>query len=332
MDDFINECGNTISKVQELLSNNTEWIQRYADYAGLLKARMEKIENDKNNFNEWKPLYLYMNVKEAKSSGKFTLRYLGQDVAMLKVDKDNKVMISTKDGKFEEINKKYFDCEFKLGTNSKKYIEWRSKEAEEFRKHFFDNPKRNDSFGKNHEHRLESLLLTEFSKKDRKDKKICNIQPVKLAGIARFQMPTPLSGCKIKNIKYSGARGGGIDIISRTGKGAATKLCIMEVKDENKSKEPPAKVIQQGLAYATFIRGLLKSKNSGDEWWKIFGFNGKCPDKLELNVACVMPLATNNDTSFAGKIIKIDQDSFHLHYIYFQEKDNEIINIESSLK
>ena len=103
----------------------------------------------------------------------------------------------------------------------------------------------------------------------------------------------------------------------------------------NESKEPPAKVIQQGLAYATFIRELLRSKrgddNIGEEWWKIFGFNGKCPDKLELNVACVMPSTKNNDTSFAGNIIKNDQDSFHLHHIYFQEKDNKIINIKSSL-
>ncbi|MCX5905301.1 MAG: hypothetical protein NTV89_17940, partial [Proteobacteria bacterium] len=125
--------------------------------------------------------------------------------------------------------------------------------------------------------------------------------------------------------------GGGIDIISRIGTGRATKLCIMEVKDENHSKEPPTKVIQQGLAYATFIRELLRS-NSGEEWWKIFGFNGKCPYKPELYVTCVMPSTVNNDKSFAGNIIKNDQDSFHLHYIYFREENNKLRDIETSLE
>ena len=127
-----------------------------------------------------------------------------------------------------------------------------------------------------------------FSKKRGIDKILCNIQPVKLAGIARFQMPTPLSAAKIKEVKFIGPAGGGIDIISRIGAGSATKLCIMELKDENKPDEPPAKVILQGLAYAVFIKELLRSE-SGAEWWKIFGFSGKLPEQLELYVICVMP-------------------------------------------
>lgn len=101
-------------------------------------------------------------------------------------------------------------------------------------------------------------------------------------------MCTPLKASNIKKIAYSGKNGGGIDILSRVGVGKATKLCVMEVKDENKKSEPPAKVIQQGLSYATFIRELLRSE-SGNAWWKIFGFNGKLPDHLELYVVCVLP-------------------------------------------
>ena len=162
------------------------------------------------------------------------------------------------------------------------------------------------------------MLLTEFSKKSGKDKVLCNIQPVKIAGIARFQMPTPLYASDIKKLKYSGTGGGGIDIISRIGTGGAIKLCIMELKDENNAKETPTKAILQGLAYATFIRELLRSKN-GQDWWKIFGFSGKLPEQLELYVVCVMPSKQNNDIFFANKIIKTAKDSFHLHYIYFQE-------------
>ena len=47
-----------------------------------------------------------------------------------------------------------------------------------------------------------------------------------------------------------------------------------------------------------------------------------------------MPSGKNNadDTSFANEIIKITKDSFHLHYIYFQEKDNKVVDIVTSLK
>jgi hypothetical protein len=104
----------------------------------------------------------------------------------------------------------------------------------------------------------------------------------------------------------------------------------MDVKDENNSKEPPAKVIQQGLMYATFIRELLRS-SSGDLWWKLFGFNRKLTASLDLYVTCVMPSNANNDESFADTILKTGNDSFHLHYLYFKEKDNKLSSIDTSL-
>ncbi|MCX6383356.1 MAG: hypothetical protein NTV16_02555, partial [Actinobacteria bacterium] len=113
--------------------------------------------------------------------------------------------------------------------------------------------------------------------------------------------------------------------------GSTTKLCIMELKDENKPVEPPAKVILQGLAYAVFIKELLRSE-SGAEWWKIFGFNGKLPEQIELYVTYVMPSIKVKDASFGGKIIKTSKDSFNLNYIYFNEKDNNVLGIEASLK
>ena len=143
-------------------------------------------------------------------------------------------------------------------------------------------------------------------------------------------MPTPLYASDINNVKFAYSSGGGIDILSRIGTGSTIKLCIMELKDENVPKEPPAKAIQQGLAYATFITELLRSE-SGQGWWKIFGFSGKIPEQLELYVVCVMPLINNSDTSFANKIIKTTKDSFHLHYIYFQEVI-KIAKVMTSLK
>ena len=325
VNDFSNDCEKMISNVQKLLIQNTEWISRYTKYAQKINANLEKIKKAKEKrFHEWAPLYLYMNVTEAKGQRIFSLRYLGQDVAKLKVATD-KITIATKG--FDVKNERDFGCNVKLEDS-----EWKSKDAASFRGHFSSHPK---ALGiakkKNEEHRIESLLLTIFAKKKGIDKILCNIQPVKLAGIARFQMPTPLRASDINNVKYVGSAGGGIDIISRIGRGSITKLCIMELKDENKPLEPSAKVIQQGLAYAVFIRELLRSE-SGAEWWKIFGFGGKLPEQLELYVTCVMPSIKVNDTSFGCKIIKTAKDTFNLNYIYFKENDNNVEAIETSLK
>jgi len=323
--DFNGDYIKMISRVQRLLVEHTEWFNRYVEYAAKINTNLGAIRKNKLKFHEWAPLYLYMNVAAAKGQGIFSLRYLGQDVAKLKVG-IGKITISTKG--FDENNKASFGCTIELVDD-----EWKSDKAASFRR-YFSSP--DGVVGKlkkrNEEHRIESMFLTEFEKKKSIDKVLCNIQPVKIAGIARFQMPTPLSASDINNIKYVGPAGGGIDIISRIGTGGTTKLCIMELKDENVSKEPPAKAILQGLAYAVFIRELLRSK-SGEEWWKIFGFSGKLPKPLELYVTCVMPSSVkNNDTSFSNKVITTGKDTFNLNYIYFDKEDNVVGRIETSLK
>lgn len=45
-----------------------------------------------------------------------------------------------------------------------------------------------------------------------------------------------------------------------------------------------------------------------------------------------MPSKKNDDTSFANEIIRTTKDSFHLHYIYFKEEDNKVVDIVTSLK
>jgi hypothetical protein len=305
------ECEKTIDSVRDLLLRNPEWRERYERYASQLHNNSTRIKDFKAMFREWAPLYVYMNVAEAKSRMVFSLRYQGQDVARLKVG-PKKITLSTQG--FNGKNKRDFQCPVELDQ-----VEWRSKIAREFRRHFSMHPKRTASSGKgNEEHRIESMLLTEFSKKKSIAKLFRNIQPVRLAGITRFQMPTPLSASSINGRRYSAAGGGGIDILSRTGSGKGTRLCVMEVKDENKAKEPAAKAIIQGLVYATFIRELLRSE-CGSEWWKIFGYKGKLPQQLKINVACVMPGIPQNDTSFAGMVIPVEGDEYHLHYMYFTE-------------
>jgi hypothetical protein len=322
MSNFIIEFEEVVKQTQGLLSDNPEWIERYSVYADGINKNLETIKEKKSKFNQWAPLYLYMNVTEAKGSTKFSIRYLGQDVAKIKVFED-KIIVSSMD--FSKNNLRDFECSIELSD-----ADWRSKEATSFRKHFIAYGKRtSNSHKKNEEHRIESLLLTEFSKKDSKTKLMCNIQPVKMAGITRFQMPTPLGASKVDNLKYSGVSGGGIDILARIGKSRGTKLCVLEVKDENGKNEPPAKAIKQGIVYATFLLGLLRSKG-GNKWWKLFGFSRDLPKSISIAVACVMP-PDIKDTTFANNEIAIGEDKLILHYVYFYESDHQLLGLETSM-
>ncbi len=92
---FKYDCDDLVSKVQLELLKNIEWEDRYAKYAEAIKSNLTIIKNNKQRFNEWSPLFLYMNVtEEKKSGGTFSLRYRGQDVAKLQV-KNGSILIST---------------------------------------------------------------------------------------------------------------------------------------------------------------------------------------------------------------------------------------------
>ena len=192
MSDFIDSCNKTISDVQEFLKQNSEWILRYEEYALKINTNIDTIKEYKKKFHEWAPLHLYMNVSKAKGNMTFSLRYQGQDVAMIKVI-NNIPLISTIP--FDDKNKNYFGCVIRLDNS-----DWRSDKAKEFRKFFTNKPSRNNTIKKNEEHRIESLLLTEFSKNKSKNKALLNIQPVKIAKISRFQMPSPISARDRKSV------------------------------------------------------------------------------------------------------------------------------------
>ena len=166
-------------------------------------------------------------------------------------------------------------------------------------------------------------MLSEFAKST--NKALLNIKPVMLESIF-FPMPTPISASKKGDARYVG-NGGGIDILARTGTGGqyGTFLCVIEVKDENNRKEPPAIVIKQAIKYATFVRELLRS-DARESWWRLFGFGGAIPKKLLIHAICAMP-DDIIDMDFAGKIIEIEQDEIRLDYIYFkaQKEDKNII-------
>jgi hypothetical protein len=325
----------TIKEAQELLSENkTEWLVRYTKYASDILLNIDNeyiIKKYKKQFNEFPPLLFYISTTRAKENIKnrlfLDIRYGGQSVATLKIT-SNDVTISTKDK--DEKNLENFNCNIELPDNTP----WRTTEATNFRKYFRERVEpRNKTKGSrsNEEHNVESLLLTEFSKRGSKDKAICGIQPIKIFDY-RFGMPTPISACNHKGpLKYSKQYGGGIDIFARTGNGRhSTYLTVIEVKDENKKDEPPTDALKQAIQYAVFIRELLRS-DCGADWYKIFGFKGEIPKQLTIRVACAMPAGNNPDISFEKRIYEIGNDIIECHYIYFKYDGKKLSNFITSL-
>lgn len=317
----------TIKDARDLLLGNPEWVKRYAGYADLLIVNGDFIRAYGKRFREFPPLYFYISTtyaKGAKSKLKLDVRYRGQIVAVLKAN-ENEITLSTVKSK---IKTNYRDFSFEKEFDN---ALWNGDEASEFRRFFRDRDnsrlvKNNNK--RNEEHNVQDLLLTEFSKRSGVNKQLLDIQPVKIGG-RRYGMPTPLSASNHNELGYSGKSGGGIDVFARTGKGKATYLTVIEVKDENKPDERPAAALKQAIQYAVFIRELLRSE-SGEKWYKLFGFNGAIPKRLVIRAVCAMP-DDKVDKSFANQRYPIEHDIIECHYMYFKYDGKQLSEFQSSL-
>jgi len=318
MDKFIQKLQEIAEAAEKELEDNVEWVKRYADYASVINENIASILKIRKLFREPTPLYVYSNISSAKGAKKeelvtFDLRYKGQSVANIKNRKNNLKLVTKKN-----------TMDF-YGIEGGKTLDWKSKEAENFRGSFVKkSPLRNDNAGKgNEEHRYESALLTELSKTDGKNKVLKNIQPVDLVK-SRFQMPTPFRASKI-NFTYARHKGGGIDLLCRTKHGGKSKLNIFELKDEY---EDPVNVLRQAVIYSVFIHKLLKTPEAGSEiWLKLFKFS-KAP--VQINAVAALPKDKNNDKSFRDKKIILKDGTIHLHYFYFSLSKTD--KIESSIE
>jgi hypothetical protein len=300
------EINEIIETTLDLLSKNTEWEERYAKYIKYLKDKQPK------RFIKPEGLSVYSSVSGYKGET-YDLRFDGQSVGLV-VSRPNEILLYPRD----EANEKYFG--FKIG---KKCVDWHSPEATKFRRFFRDRANGSlDIKLKSPEHRVENCLLKEFAKRTRKEgKELTNIQPIKLNDCF-FQMPTPLKASD-HNPTYAKQYGGGIDILSRIKIDGESRICVMEVKDENKESESQADAMEQALSYATFVAKLLRSK-SGQLWWDFFmgreSVSRQIPSNLNIDVITIMP--TGETEEFANIIFDVPQlaTKFHCHSLYY---DNE---------
>ena len=324
---LIQEYRQVIDVVTDLLQKNkTEWSPRYQGYQELIGNLNAQIADMRKKFRALDPVFVYLSISKVKTANasrvSFDLRYEGQSVAELIVNKTVSLKVNP-----TQAENNVRDFGFPGGLNGK--FDWYSKEAMVFRKFFSGKPQRTqNATQENTEHRFESVILTDLLKRISSEKTLVNIRPVLLCG-ARFQMPTPLSASNAKSgiVTYAGKSGGGIDILARAGKsGRKTNLCVIEVKDENTVQESPQKAMNQAIAYAAFIWQLLRDKENGPGWWKLFGFSGSLPTKLSIITVVAMPKG-DKDQIYPGEIIKIGaNDELVLQYIYIDGSTGQPIS------
>ena len=338
-----------VQETRKVLLENLAWEDIYEGYAREIIKNKDKYGSNSRKFQVKSPLLVYSSIGKVKSNSNTTtydLRFAGQSVGLVEVNKENEVLLSVSDSQAKYAKEKFGFSQSK----ELKSVAWTHEDAIRFRRFYMRNESTNGVAIKSPEHRIESELLKEFSKGTRKqDKHLCNIQPVKLGG-KFFQLTTPLKGSThIPTLsltpKKNGATGGGIDILARIKHSAfESRIAIIELKDKNIDNEPQEVAMYQALIYATFIAHLLRSK-SGKLWWYIFknypsdrdklkGIKNlsdfaqiyklldDVPEAIHLDVVTLMPEGNSKEGELIDLPIEELNVTLHLYTLYYKEDKN----------
>ena len=332
-----------VQRTKDLLdSQKSGWECRYNGYAADILANEDNYINGAGKFRINDPLVVYSSISKVKDTKRFCydLRFAGQSVGNIVVGKDGipKLNVSETQAICARNNFGFHDSvlindeDWSEGMNAKRFRDFYRAEISYDTVHV-----------KSNEHKIESLMLKEFSKSEKSENKLLrNIQPVTL-GKKFFQLTTPLSASNMKNndglpeFVNCNAGGGGIDILARVvHKGVfGTRLAVIELKDENKDSEPQKDVMFQALAYATFVACLLRS-GRGKEWWQILRNSKReadVPEDLHLDVVTLMPKGNSQEGSLTP--IKIDNFvTLHPYTLYYElnKDETEIKDFTGTLK
>lgn len=298
-----------INKTLEELNSHTEWEKRYSGY---LTDIWKYPNKDAKGFHKPEGLSVYTTVGD-RNSKTYYLRFKGQNVGKVTVTEKGIILRSlVKDSASHAIK----TCPLAEGRN----VDWHSEEATKFRD-FFKNLS-TETRTKSAEHYVENSLLKEFRKRKGADKALRNIQPVLLHGNF-FQMPSPLKASSHEPT-YAGKSGGGIDMLARikTTDGHI-RLCVIEIKDENKKEESQMATMSQAITYATFIALLLHKQ---PDWMEFFmghktkrGRNPYSLDIFDIEVITVMP--RGDSEVFENKQLEIPGTNYrlHCHSLYYDD-------------
>ncbi len=320
--------------IQDVQSNQCKHLIQYEERGVKLKNTLGKTF-----FN------LYSKITDAKRGNTFDIRASGESIGDITIKNNGTARVDIKKTKHERI-KRLFGIEAKDSYN----------EVLDFI-HLLKQKKLNEAALHSKEHEIESLMLNMFDEKTGKNKPI-KIRPVTM-GNAYIQFTTPVSASNHKKLPHfqasidGGAKGGGIDILARIchNNEVFDRLAVIEIKDENTSSEPQKVVLQQAIAYATFIAFLLR-QDFGNLWWTIFTRHKdsdsliKTPHQLDfynkrkypIDVISLMPKSDFEKSEDKGCLKDLvvnvpDKEPVILHpcTLYYIKKEDGSIDFEGSL-
>lgn len=296
-----------------------EHVAQVDGWAADLERSLSCFAQASKRFKVTSPLDVYLTVSRAKqSTARFSVRFLGQEVAELIVKEEGVFLAISK--KLAETNNDYF----KIAEQG--VFPWNCTRGIAFRKHFKQKVDQESVAVGVLEHRIEAEFLKQMARGDRGkfSGTLAGIQPVGLAG-CRFQFPLPISAStgRPKNSR------GNIDILARRGKGRGTRLSVWELKAPDKM----ASSIEQAYIYTVTLLKMLRSP-SGSFWYqKVFGFKGDVPKKLTVeSVVAVCFSSKNRKKEFEAKFDafrqsaehRVGEDEIKLCFAYYDYKPSSL--------
>lgn len=323
-----------VKATSQILKDNPEWESIYERYADFIIKNSGKYVSDSRLFQVNKPITVYSTIGKVisgSSNSCYDLRFAGQSIGKIEVNKGEKVCLSVSEEQVKHAKKIGFKSAIALN-----HVDWKTdKNAKEFRRFYYSQESTQNIQIKSEEHRIENWMLREFSKRTRAEHKLlCNIQPVCL-GSKFFQLTTPLKASTHKpeislTSQRNGANGGGIDILARIKHQDNTNhLAIIELKDENRVSESQEVAMFQALTYSTFIAHLLRS-SSGIKWWNIFredystsqvkSFNSNRP--IELDVITLMPVGESTEGELDPIVLESLNVRLNLYTLFYNKDSN----------
>ncbi len=310
--------------------NRMDFDSKLRRWLRLWERGTQKIIEANLTYRQWHSFRLYTAVANAEK-GVFSLRFCGQEVGYIVIDRDGKKFLKLNDTHVKN-NRKYFDRRLP----GKGMYEWTgSSEAKEFISMFEKNYTMYKSRVRQKEHVIESMFIDEMFKRSPKFGKVrLDIHPVTIGSVdgeggLPLQVPVPITASDGK----PKAGKGNIDILSRRkGKDGKTRLCVWELKGPEAKYD---RVASQAAIYAlTFICILHHTdKEISNGWYKILGFKGKIPKKLEIEaVVAVDPKNKKNLEGEDGEKQKLKEvgslelngDIVKLYAAYYTEKSDSI--------